>query len=181
MKADALKHEGIFYTVNLPVLNSDWRDGGAEVPSDFKAITEHILDKDKKAIIHLWDSDLSGGTFTRKSEPLKNKTQLKKFASQLFLSTGKPTTLRLRISHDVIPSLLELNSGSKGTIEVDHIQEKGRTVIGFLVGSSPATANLDDMRKAHEIHPILQGLKLQAESRAKMPSPGNNKFMLSTS
>jgi hypothetical protein len=43
---------------------------------------------------------------------------------------------------------------------LDHIQEKDLTIIGFLVGSSPIAANLEDMQEGHENHPIIHGTKL---------------------
>jgi hypothetical protein len=183
-KADARKHEGQFFTISLPALNSDWKEGGPEAVGYFNELTNHIFTKDKKAILHLWDSNNSGGTLTRKSEALKNKNQIQKYASQFFLCTGAETELRLRISHDVIPTLLELDSDTHGRIVHDHIQEKQRTIIGFLVGSSPDSANLDDMRQAHELHPVIQGLKLIAIAQAiklapaRMRSLGSSKYML---
>jgi uncharacterized linocin/CFP29 family protein len=123
-------------------------------------MAQSIFDKDKKAIIHMWDMASSSSRLLKKSEPVKNKMQVKKYASQLWLRTGFETKFRLSVSHDVVPSLLELHSSKGMVIEHDHIQEKDRTIIGFLVGSSPASANLTDMREAHENHPILHGLRL---------------------
>jgi hypothetical protein len=56
----------------------------------------------------------------------------------------------------------------------DHIQEKQRTIIGFLVGSSPDSANLEDMQEAHEHHPVINGLRLIAASQAIKLAPGKN-------
>jgi hypothetical protein len=160
--------------VILPELVSDWKEGGAEAVGYFNYLSDHIFTKDKKAIIHIWNSENTGGTLTRKSDPLKNKSQITKFASQLFLRTGSKTEFRLRISHDVIPTLLELDSDTNGQISHDHIQEKLRTIIGFLVGSSPETANLEDMREAHEHHPVLRGLKVLMQAQPIKLAPGKN-------
>jgi hypothetical protein len=51
-------------------------------------------------------------------------------------------------------------------IEHDHIQETERSVIGFLVGSNPEAANLEDMRDSHENHSVLFGLNILCEERS---------------
>jgi hypothetical protein len=119
-------------------MDADWRDGSSEATANFNDAIGHILDKDKKAIIHMWHADRSGSFLSKKSDPLKNRIQAKKFSSQLYIRQGFPTKYRLRVSHDVLPSLIELSldSGSL-TITHDHIQERHCTIIGFLVGSSP--------------------------------------------
>ena len=125
-------------------------------------------------MIHIWNGR-SGQILTKKSEPLTNKIQVKKYASQLFLRQGFPVIFRLRISHDVNPRKLIANNHSDGLhIKQDHIQERDLTIIGFLVGSSPSAANLDDMQEAHEHHPILSGLKILATVQAIKLASGKN-------
>lgn len=169
------KYDEVFFTVLTPPMDSDWKDGGPEITSYFNDIMEHIFDKDKKAIIHLW-SGKSGSHLNKKSEPLKNRIQVKKYASSLFLRQGFPVEFRLLVSHDVHRSklALECHETIGFSVEYDHIQEKTRTTIGFLVGSSPASANLDDMREAHEKHPTLFGLKLLAKSQSIKLASGRN-------
>jgi hypothetical protein len=173
-KADTRKHENQFFTLSLPALNSDWEEGGPKAVGYVNELTDYIFTKDKKAIIHFWASDQAGGTLTRKSDALKNKNQIQKFASQFFLRTGAETEFRLRISHDDLPTLLELDSDTQGRIVHDHIQEKQRTIIGSLVGSSPDSANLEDLGEAHELHPVLHGLRLIAIAQAIKLAPGKN-------
>jgi hypothetical protein len=175
-KADARKHENVYYSVEFPDLDSDWKsqEASVEITETFNDMVQHILDKDKKALIHMWDLGSASGSLSKKSDPVKSKHQAKKYASQLWLRTGFTTKFRMRVSHDVLPSLLELHSPKGLVIERDHIQEKDLTIIGFLVGSCPASANLEDMQEAHENHPILHGLKIVAEVKPIKLAPGKN-------
>jgi hypothetical protein len=175
-KAEARKYENVYYSIEFPALDSNWKsqEASIETTEHFNNMAQSIFDKDKKAIIHMWDMASSSGSLLKKSEPVKNKTQVKKYASQLWLRTGFETKFRLRVSHDVVPSLLELHASKGMVIAHDHSQEKDRTIIGFLVGSSPASANLTDMRKTHENHPILNGLKLLAMAQPIKLAPGKN-------
>ena len=163
-KIDRRKHEDVFYSIECPPLDSEWSDASAEITAHFVEIVDHFLSKDRKSIIHPWDS--SGSAITKKTDPVKNKTQIRRFVNNLF---------RMRVSHDALPSLMELNSEDQMImIEHDHIQEKDMTTIGFLVGSSPAAANLEDMREAHENHSVLFGLKIIAKEQAVKLAPGKN-------
>jgi hypothetical protein len=176
-KADLRKFNDNFYTIETPPMDADWREGGPEATANFKDAIGHILNKDKKAIIHMWNPDRSGGILAKKTDPLKNRIQVKKFASQLYIRQGFPTKYRLRVSHDVLPSLLELSSDSGGlTITHDHIQECDCMIIGFLVGLSPLAANMDDMQEAHENHPVLHVLKVTALDQAIKLAPGKDIF-----
>ena len=165
-KADKRKHQDVFYSVELPPIDSDWKESGAELTAQFVTMTEHFLNKDKKALIHQWDS--SGGALSKKSTPIKSKQQARRFVNNsLFLRQGFETKIRIRVSHDVLPSLFEIYSSDSGMlISHDHIQEKERSVIGFLVGSCPEAINLADMRTSHENHSVLFGLKIMCEERS---------------
>ena len=59
-------------------------------------------------------------------------------------------------------------------LEKDHIQELDQTIIGYLVGSSPAAANLKDIQESHENHPTLNDLKLEARVQAIKLTSGEN-------
>jgi hypothetical protein len=173
IKIDRRKYEDVYYSVECPPIDSGWKEAGVEVTAHFVDIVEHFLSKDRKAIIYPWDS--TGTALTKKSDPVKNKTQAQRYVNNLWIRQDFSTQFRMRVSHDALPSLLELNSEEKNlTIEHDHIQEKERTIIGFLVGSCPAAANLEDMREAHENHTVLHGLKLLAQEQAIKLVPGKN-------
>jgi hypothetical protein len=173
IKTEQRNHEDVYYSVECAPIDSDWKEAGAEITAHFAEVIEHIFKKDIKAIVHPWDS--SGAPLSKKSDAIKNKIQVKRYVNSLWIRQGFSTKFRMRISHDVIPSLLELASEAKSLyIEHDHIQEKERTIIGFLVGSSPDAANLEDMREAHENHSVLYGLKLLAQDQAIKLVPGKN-------
>jgi hypothetical protein len=53
MKADVRKHEDVFYSIECPPMDSDWKEGGTEITAHFTEIVDYILEKDKKAIIHI--------------------------------------------------------------------------------------------------------------------------------
>ena len=165
-KADKRKHEDVYYSIELPPIDSSWQESGAELTAQFVSLVEHILNKDRKALIHQWDSP--GGALSKKSLAVKSKQQARRFVnSSLFTRQGFETKIRIRVSHDVLPLLLELSSSDSGmTIEKDHIQEKEQSIIGFLVGSCPEAINLEDMRTSHENHSVLHGLKIICEDRA---------------
>jgi hypothetical protein len=162
-EADKRKHEDIYYSIELPPIDSDWKEAGAELTSQFVAMVDTIFTKDKKALIHQWE--VPGGALSKKSVPVKSKQQARRFVNNsLFVRQGFETKFRIRVSHGVLPALLELNSPETGMmIEHDHIQEKERSVIGFLVGSNPEAANLEDVRDSHENHSVLFGLKILCE------------------
>jgi hypothetical protein len=115
-------------------VDSGWKEGGPEIAVHFKNIFEHIVDKDKKALIHQWK--------------------------------GKDGN---RLSKHIIDNV---NEGLH--LEKDHVQERDLAVIGCLVGSSPAAANLKDMQESHENHPILNGLKIEARVQAIKLTSGKN-------
>jgi hypothetical protein len=165
LKADKRKHEDAYFTVVLPPIDSDWKEAGAEVIAQFTSMTDHFLRKDAKALIHPWDG--SGVNLTKKTDRVRSKLQATRYASNtLFTKQGHATTFRIRVSLDVLPSLLELESPETGMyIRYDHIQEKERTCIGFLVGAHPDAVNLEDMAASHEIHSVLTGLKVVCEER----------------
>jgi hypothetical protein len=100
--------------------------------------------------------------------PVESKQQARRFANgSLFVRQGLETKFRIRVSHDVLPALSELNfPETRMMIEHDHIQEKEKSVIGFLVGSNPEAANLEDVRDSHENHSVLFGLKISCEERS---------------
>jgi hypothetical protein len=174
-KADKRKHEDVYYSVECPPIDSDWKEAGAEITAHFVAMVEHIVSKDKKAIIHPWDS--SGSDLSKKSDKVKSKQQARRYVNNsMFVRQGFETKFRIRVSHDVLPSLMELNSNEGLIIEHDHIQEKERTCIGFLVGANPDAANLEDMRASHENHSVLFGLKVLCEDRTINLSSADQKI-----
>jgi hypothetical protein len=175
-KADQRKFNDKFYTIKTPPMDNHWKEGGLEMTSYFNNIMDYIMDKDKKAIIHSWDNK-PGIHLSKKSEPLKNRVQTRKYANSLYLRQGFPVNFRLRVSHDVIPSLIKIDSDKDGLhIQLDHVQEKDLTIIGFLVDSSPMAANLEDMQEAHENHPTLYGIKLIAKDQAIKLTSGKNEI-----
>jgi hypothetical protein len=105
-KADKRKHEDIYYSIELPPIDSDWKEAGAELTSQFVAMVDHIFTKDKKALIHQWE--VPGGALSKKSVPVKSKQQARRFVNgSLFVRQGFETKFRIRVSHDVLPTLLE--------------------------------------------------------------------------
>ena len=158
-KADARKHEAIYYTVTLPEIEVDWRDAGPAAIAAFIEVTDHIFAKDKKARILGFQNDLVV-PFTKKSVPMKTKSALKRYFSNGFFQTGKRPVGRIRVSHDVEPGLIEIEEGIQFSVTYEVIQEKDKTNIGFLVGSMPNVANLEDMREAHGNHSVLKSLKM---------------------
>jgi hypothetical protein len=157
-KADVRKYEAVYYTVILQEIEVDWRDAGPAAIASFLEATEHIFAKDKKARILGFQND-SVAAFTKKSVPMQTKSALKRYFSNGYFQTGKRPSGRIRISHDVEPSLLEIESNQFSVIH-EVIQEKDKTNIGFLVGSMPDVANLEDMREAHGNHSVLKNLKM---------------------
>jgi hypothetical protein len=51
-EADERKHEDICHSIELPLIDSDWKEAGAELTSHFVAMVDHIFATDKKALIH---------------------------------------------------------------------------------------------------------------------------------
>jgi hypothetical protein len=102
------------------------------------------------------------------STSIKSKNQARRFVNNaLSVQQGCKTKFHVGVSHDVLPSLMELNSTETGmTITHDHIQEKERTCIGFLAGAHPDATNPDDMQASHESHPVLVGLKIPCKDRS---------------
>jgi hypothetical protein len=158
-KADARKHEAVYYTVILQEIEVDWRDAGPAAIASFLEVTDHIFAKDKKARILGFQND-SVAPFTKKSVPMKTKSALKRYFSNGFFQTGKRPVGRIRVSHDIEPGLIEIEEGIQFSVTHEVIQEKDKTNIGFLVGSMPNVANLEDMREAHGNHIILKSLKM---------------------
>jgi hypothetical protein len=109
-KADHRKFNKTFYTIKAPPMDNDWKEGGLEITSYFNNVMDYVMDKDKKAIIHMWDNK-PGIHLSKKSEPLKNRVQTRKYANNLCLRQGFPVSFRLRVSHSVIPSLIEVDFG----------------------------------------------------------------------
>jgi hypothetical protein len=173
-KADDRKYQDIYYTVTTPPMDSGWKEGGPEITVYFNNIFEHIIDKDKKALIHQWKGK-DGGRLSKHSAKLSYRLQVAKYCNSLFLKQGSPVVFRIRVSHDVHPSKIIIDNVNEGLhLEKDHIQERDLTVIGYLVGSSPAAANLKDMQESHENHPILNGLKIEARVQAIKLTSGKN-------
>jgi hypothetical protein len=136
-----------------------------------------LFSKDKKSLLHVWESARGSLPLSKKSEKVKTKTHAKKHVNNsLFARMGHPVIFRVRVSHDVAPSLMESHSQETGmTIEHDHIQEKECTSIGFLVGAHPEGTNFEDMRASHENHSVLSGLRINFKDRTVNPS-GNAKI-----
>jgi hypothetical protein len=158
-KADARKHEAIYYTVTLPEIEVDWRDAGPAAIAAFIEVTNHIFAKDKKARIIGLQND-SVAPFTKKSVPMKTKSALKRYFRNGFFQTGKRPVGRIRVSYDVEPGLIEIEEGIQFSVTYEVIQEKDKTNIGFLVGSMPNVANLEDMQEAQGNHSVLKSLKM---------------------
>ena len=173
-KSEVRKYQDVYYTVTTSPMEAQWKEGGVELTANFNLILDHILDKDKKAIIHQWQGK-GGGKLHKNSSPLLNRIQVKKYCNGLFLRQGFPVVFRIRVSHDAHPSKLIVDDVNEGLHLVkDHIQELDQTIIGYLVGSSPAAANLRDMQESHENHPTLHGLKLEARVQAIKLTSGKN-------
>jgi hypothetical protein len=123
-KADHRKFNDKFYTIKVPPMDNDWKEGGLEITSYSNNVMDYVMDKDKKAIIHMWDNKASIH-LSKKSEPLKNRVQTRKYANSLYLRQGFPVSFRLRVSHNVNPSLIKVDLEKDGLhIQLDHIQEK---------------------------------------------------------
>jgi hypothetical protein len=139
IKSDSRKFEDVFYTIVTPPMEADWKDGGPEMTKYVNDATEHFFDIDRKAIIHMWSANASDGKHTKKSAAMTSLTQAKKYASNLWLRQGMPSTFRLRVSHDSLPSLMSFEPTEDGelTVKVDHIQERACTTIGFLSAQVP--------------------------------------------
>ena len=50
-KADEQKHRDVCCSVDLPRIDSDWNESGAELAAQFAAMVEHVLNKDEKGLI----------------------------------------------------------------------------------------------------------------------------------
>jgi hypothetical protein len=173
-KAEKRKYQDKFYSVKTPAMNEEWKSGSSEITSYFNNIVEHIMAKDKKAIIHCWD-EKEGDVISKKSASLTNRPQVKKYVNSLYLRQGAAVEFRIRVSHDVHSSKLEIDNPGEGLhLSKDHIQERNFTTIGYLVGSSPAAANLDDIQEAHENHPGLAGLRILAKVQPIKLAAGKN-------
>jgi hypothetical protein len=155
-------------------VDSGWKEGGPEIAVHFKNIFEHIVDKDKKALIHQWKGK-DGNRLSKHSAKLSHRLQVAKHCDSLFLKQGSPVVFWIRVSHDAHASKLIIDNVNEGLhLEKDHVQERDLAVIGCLVGSSPAAANLKDMQESHENHPILNGLKIEARVQAIKLTSGKN-------
>jgi hypothetical protein len=97
----------VYYTVTLQEIEVDWRDAGPAAIASFIEVSEHIFSKDKKARI-LGFQNNSVAAFTKKSVPMQTKSALKRYFSNGYFQTGKRPTGRIRVSHDVDPSLIEI-------------------------------------------------------------------------
>jgi hypothetical protein len=102
LKSDMRKHEDSFFSIECPPIYSDWKEAAMEITANFVEIVEHIFNKDKKAIMHPWDS--SGGPLMKKSDPVKIKQHLKRYTNSLWIQQGFPTLFRIRVSHADLPS-----------------------------------------------------------------------------
>ena len=173
-KSEVLKYQDVYYTVTTPPMEAQWKEGGIELTANFNHIFDHIIDIDKKALVHQWQGK-GGNKLSKNSSKLLNRMQVKKYCKGLFLRQGFPVVFRIRVSHDLHPSKLIVNNANEGLhLEKDHIQELDQTIIGYLVGSSPAAANLKDIQESHENHPTLNGLKLEARVQAIKLTSGKN-------
>jgi hypothetical protein len=122
----------------------------AEVAGYFNLVVEHILRKDKKRLIHMWNTS-TGGKYAS-NLPLYYTPRLPSSVLDLCVTRSSSDSTQLELAND----------DSDLSITHDHhhiLQEKDLTTIGFLVGSSP---NLKDVTEAHANHPILKGLKIIA-------------------
>ena len=88
----------MYYSVDLPPIDSDWKESGAELTAQFFALVEHSPNKeDRKALIHQWD--FPGGALSKKSLAVKSKQQARRFVSNtLFTWQGFETKIQIRVS-----------------------------------------------------------------------------------
>ena len=173
-KAEIRKYQDGFYSVKTTALESEWKVAGPEITGYFNKIVEHIMSKDKKALIHRWNTE-EGNAISKRSPALTNRMQVRKHTNSLYLRQGLEVEFRIRVSHEVHPTKLEIDSISDGLdIKYDHIQARDYTCIGYLLGTSPAANNLTDMQEAHENHPVITGLRIIARVQAIKLAAGKN-------
>ena len=78
-KADKRKYMDVCCSVECPPIDSEWKEAGAELTSHFVSMVDHLLNKDRKALIHPWEG--AGASLSKKSQPVKSKNQAKRFVN----------------------------------------------------------------------------------------------------
>ena len=165
-KSEVRKYQDVYYTVTTPLMEAQWKEGGAELTANFNHIFDHIIEKDKKAMIHQWQGK-EGGKLNKNSSQLLYRIQVKKYCNSFFLKQGFPVVFRIRVSHeDVHPSKLIVDNANESLhFEKDHIQELDRTIIGYLVGSSPLQPTSRTWKSRMKIIQPWTASRLKRESK----------------
>jgi hypothetical protein len=141
-------------------------------------LTKIIWKFEPRAILLPYRS--GNANLTKDSEPFKSRTQIQLYCDNAFIKLNANTWMKLFLAHDKPKSDYEDDELFQGSIQeadlwfhLDKIQAKSASSIGWLLGSTPDSCNINDMKLAHQSHPGL-GIECEPRTQAIRLYPGKN-------
>jgi hypothetical protein len=117
---------------------------------------------------------------SKDSNPFKSRTQIQVYCDNAFIKPNFNTWMKIYIAHDKVVEEYAEDDVFQAALsqvdlwfQLDKIQDKSSSSIGWLLGSTPDTGNINDMKLAHEHHPSL-GIECEPRGQAIHLYPGRN-------
>jgi hypothetical protein len=169
-----------FFKVRLPRVTKPFGpEAEAEVVQSSQNLFKIIWKFDPRAVVLAYRG--SGTTTLNKDSPaLSSRSQLQLYADNVFVKQDANTWMKVQIAHDKSRLEFEEDEGFQGSVQEadlwfhpDKVQARSTASIGWLLGSTPDSCNIIDMKASHEAHPDL-GIECEPRPQNIRLYPGKN-------
>jgi hypothetical protein len=169
-----------FFKVRLPRVSKPFGpEAEAEVVKSAQMLFTIIWKFDSRAVILAYRGS-STATLTKESSPLSSRSQLQLYADNVFVKLDANTWMKIQVAHDKPRTDFEEDENFQGSLQEadlwfhpDKVQARTTSSIGWLLGSTPDSCNINDMKASHEAHPDL-GIECEPRPQNIRLYPGKN-------
>ena len=169
-----------FFKVRLPRVNKPFGpEAEAEVVKSAHMLFQIIWKFDPRAVLLAYRGS-STATLTKDSDPLASRSQLQLYADNVFVKQDANTWMKIQVAHDKPRTEFEEDDNFQGSLQEadlwfhpDKVQARSTASIGWLLGSTPDSCNITDMKASNEAHPDL-GIECEPRPQNIRLYPGKN-------
>ena len=169
-----------FFKVRLPrVTNPFGPLAEAEVVQSSQMHFKIIWKFDPHAVV-LACRGSSTATLTKDADPLSSRSQLQLHVSNVSVKQDMNTWIKVQVAHDEACAEFEEDRNFQGSLQEadlwfhpDKVQARSTASISWLLGSTPDSCDVNDMKASHEAHPDL-GVECEPGPQNIRLCPGKN-------
>jgi hypothetical protein len=168
-KGPKRKYSSFFKVKHPRIQNAYGPEAEAELVNSMNNLLQIIWKFEPKTI--LLPCRRGNVNITKDSDPFKSRTQIQLYCDNAFIKPNFNTWMKIYLAHDKSTADYEEDQGLQGSIQeadlwfhLDKIQDRSAASIGWLLGSTPDSCNINNMKLAHENHP---GLGIECEPRVQ--------------